>query len=259
MREIESDGETANGQAGAQTSTTGAPWKAGPLGAREQGRGGGYGATWAGGYGAMWSAAVSQGPVCEKHKDSVSVASETLWGALPPEEKNIFAKGREKRKEGEKDAKRKEKRQVRMGVLTSLRKGHLEWMEQVSTVTPPPPQRKSGKITAVSRKARHSRGRGGVCGLTPRLPVAEARRTVLRGAGKGSLLAGSLNPHPISQVPRVKPVKGPWLNHRAATPPVPSANPWGPAAFFSFFFWSRQEDEACSGTSCHLLTNSWLF
>ena len=163
--------------------------------------GGGYGATWAGGYGAMWSAAVSQGPVCEKHKDSVSVASETLWGALPPEEKNIFAKGREKRKEGEKDAKRKEKRQVRMGVLTSLRKGHLEWMEQVSTVTPPPPQRKSGKITAVSRKARHSRGRGGVCGLTPRLPVAEARRTVLRGAGKGSLLAGSLNPHPISQVP----------------------------------------------------------
>lgn len=39
MREIESDGETANGQAGAQTSTTWAPWKAGPLGAREQGGG----------------------------------------------------------------------------------------------------------------------------------------------------------------------------------------------------------------------------
>ena len=83
-------------------------------------------------------------------------------------------------------------------------------MEQVSAVTP---QRKSGKITAVSRKARSSRGRGGASALTPRLPVAEARRTVLRRAGKGSLAAGSLNPHPISQVPKVKPSKGPWLNH----------------------------------------------
>ena len=75
------------------------------------------------------------------------------------------------------------------------------------------PQRKSGKITAVSRKARSSCGRGGASALTPRLPVAEARRTVLRRAGKGSLAAGSLNPHPISQVPKVKPSKGPWLNH----------------------------------------------
>ena len=56
------------------------------------------------GYGAMWSAAASPGPVCEKPKDSVSVASETLWGAPPPrEEKNIFAKGREKSKEGGKN------------------------------------------------------------------------------------------------------------------------------------------------------------
>lgn len=103
-------------------------------------------------------------------------------------------------------------------------------------MTPPPPQRKSGKIKAVSRKARRSRVKAGACALTPRLPVAKARRTMLRGAGKGSLVAGSLNPHPISQVPRVKPAKGPWLNHRAATPPAPRANPWGPAAFFFFFF-----------------------
>ena len=85
------------------------------------------------GYGAMWSAAASPGPVCEKPKDSVSVASETLWGATPRRKKHL-CKGKRKK---ELNFRHKQRRQVRMGVLTSLRKGHLEWMEQVSAVTPP--------------------------------------------------------------------------------------------------------------------------
>lgn len=59
----------------------------------------------------------------------------------PPPEKTILEKGREKRKEGDRNKKKKKKKKnarLEMGALTSLRKGHLEWMEQVSAVTPPP-------------------------------------------------------------------------------------------------------------------------
>lgn len=48
---------------------------------------------------------------------------------------------------------------------------------------------------------------------------------------KTILETGSLNPHPISQVPIVKPIKGPQLSHLVATLQAPSANPWGQAAF----------------------------
>lgn len=104
MREIESDGETANGQAGAQTSTTWAPWKAGPLGAREQGGG----AT-----GPREQGATGPHGVRLRHKGLFARSTRIQFPWLqkpcgehpPPEEKNIFAKGREKSKEGGKDEK----------------------------------------------------------------------------------------------------------------------------------------------------------
>lgn len=247
MREIESDGETANGQAGAQSSTTGAPWKVGPLGARD----GGERTTGLRGH-------VECGCVtgaCLREAQGFSFRGfRNLVGSHPQKKKTSLQREEKKGKRGKG---MKEKKNARLEWVFSHHLERATW-NGWSRFLQWPPLRKSGKIRAVSRKARRSRGRGGACALTPRLPVAKARRTVLRRAGKGSLAVGSLNPHPISQVPRVKPAKGPWLNHRAATPPAPSANPWGPAAFFFFFLVTRQEEEACSGSSCHLLTSSGL-
>lgn len=72
------------------------------------------------------------------------------------------------------------------------------------------------------------------------LPVSKALGTLLHRTGKDNLGTASLNPHPINQVPIVKPKKGPQLNHLAAAQQAPGANPWGQAAFSSV---TRQESE----------------
>lgn len=111
MREIESDGETANGQAGAQRSTTGAPWKVGPLGARD-GAGGTTGLR--GHMGRGLRGHVECGCVtraCLREAQGFSFCGfRNLVGSHTQKTKKIFAKGREKRKERERDEKKKHAR-----------------------------------------------------------------------------------------------------------------------------------------------------
>lgn len=95
-------------------------------------------------------------------------------------------------------------------------------------------QRKGSGIKPVFWKGM---GQAAAAGTPHNQPGSTACRrgtqATLPGPGKGDVSTASLNPHPINQVPIVKPTKGPQLNHLAAAQQAPSANPWGHAAFSS--------------------------